>query len=68
MQHIALHLYGFQITHSEAMHNVSVHQLPQLLPTTVGTVHGLNCFSHVIYAPQINTYQNIVKHLTRSSK
>ena len=32
-----------------------------ILPTTAGTFHGLNCFGHVIYAPQTNTYPNIAK-------
>ena len=31
-----------------------------LLPTTTGTYYRLNCFSHVIYAAQTSTYQNIV--------
>ena len=49
---------------NEAMHNMSVHQLSLVLPNTVGTFHGLNCCSHVIYAPQTRTYQNTVKPLT----
>ena len=34
---------------------------------TVDTYHCLNCFSHVIYVPQINMYQNIAKLLTHPS-
>ena len=49
-------------TRYEAMYNVWVHQLP----TTVGTFHGLNSFSHMIYVAQISTYQNITKLLTHS--
>ena len=29
--------------------------------------NGLNCLSHVIYAPQASTYQNIAKLLTHPS-
>ena len=32
-----------------------------ILSTTVGNFHGLNCFVHMIYAPQTRIYQNIPK-------
>ena len=35
-----------------------------ILPTTTGTYHGLNCFSHMIYMPQTSMYKNIAKSLT----
>ena len=35
--------------------------ITMILPTTVGTYHGLNYFSHVIYTLQTSTYHNIVK-------
>ena len=38
-----------------------------ILPTTVGTLHSLNCFGHIIYAPQTSMYQNIAKLLTQPS-
>ena len=34
-----------------------------ILSTMVGIYFGLNYFSHIIYAPQINMYQNIAKLL-----
>ena len=38
-----------------------------ILPITLGTYHGMNCFSHMIYMPQTSTYQNIAKLLTHPS-
>ena len=32
-----------------------------ILPTTTGTFCGLNCFSHMIYASQIQIHKNIAK-------
>ena len=42
------------------MHNMSAHNLE-------GSKHSLNCFSLVIYAPQIREYENIAKLLTQPS-
>ena len=39
--------------------------ITMILPTTVSTFHGLNCFGHVIYELQTSLYQNIVKLLTQ---
>ena len=65
------HMSGFQIKRvkkctCEAMHKWSNAQpvgapTTTILPTAVGTCNCLNCFSHVICAPQINTYQKIEK-------
>ena len=48
------------------MHNVSVYQLPLVLPTLVGTFYGLDCFGHMIYMLQTSNYQNIAKLLTHT--
>ena len=58
-----VHLSSFQITHSEAMHNMSAHQLPQYYqpqwaPPIVWTT------SVVRYMLQSSTYQNIANLLT----
>ena len=57
----------YQITQSEAIHNVSVYQQlwyykPQRVP-----FYSLNCFSYMIYLPQNSTYQNIAGLLTHPS-
>ena len=54
---ITLHMWLSNLTWSEAMHNMSVNKLSLVLPTTVGTFRGLNCFGHIIYVPQTNTYK-----------
>ena len=38
-----------------------------ILPTIVGTLHGLNFFVHLIYIQQTSTYENIGKLLTHPS-
>ena len=40
-----------------SVQHVSVSTTP-ILPTTEGTYHGLNCFGHLKYSPQISIYQN----------
>ena len=52
-------------TQNEAMHNMSVHQLP--LYYQPQWVTSINCFSLMINVLQISMYPNIAKHLTLSS-
>ena len=51
----------FNHTRSEAIHNVSAHQLPRSYQ-----LQGLNCFDHVIYVPLSNIYHYIAKFLTHT--
>ena len=46
-------------TWSEVNHNVSAYELPR----NYSPLHSVNCFDHLVYAPQISTYQNIAKVL-----
>ena len=56
-------------TRREAMHNVSAHQVTRCYQSQMESFHGFNCYGHVIYSPQANTYQpNIAKLLTHSSR
>ena len=51
--HYTMHQCGFQITHG-VKQSIYYHNT---------TNYSLNCFCHVIYTPQISTYQNTAKLL-----
>ena len=38
-----------------------------ILTTTAHTFNGLNCFGHVIHAPQTSNFENMAKLLTHPS-
>ena len=62
-----IHLYSFKL-HIEWCNTKKISApITMIITTTVGTVHCLNCFSHIIYEPHILIYQNIAKLLTQPS-
>ena len=58
-----MYLRNYQITYRVNAQCVST-PTTSILPTSVSTYLGLNCFGCVIYLSQSSTYQNIAKLLT----